>query len=373
MSAAPAKSRPSPEAERLSTLRGLMNEHQAEAVLVSSPANRRYYSGFKAQDGLIDESSGLLLVTRREQFLLTDSRYTEAALAEAPLFTVKTCRRGPGAELAGLGALKKVKTIAFEPEYLSVASLDRLCEALPEHDFEPLPFSLDGPRAAKSPEEIKLVVKALAITEAAVGALWQNMVPGQTEAEAALFLDTEFRRLGADGPSFETIVASGPNAALPHAVPGPKKIKAGDTVVIDCGARYQGYCADITRTKIMGPPKKWQAEIYAVVKEAQRLAIAAIAPGVPANAVDKIARDYIASRGFGEFFGHGLGHGVGLFIHEAPSLSPRNVGPLQPGEIITVEPGVYLPGKGGVRLEQLVLVTEKGRRVLNHNLDFYDF
>jgi len=370
---AAAKLPAGPEADRLKTLRRLMSEHQVEAVLVSSPANRRYYSGFEALDYLIDESSGVLVVTRRDQYLLTDSRYTEAAKSEAPLFSILTYRQGLGPEMARIKALKKIGTIAFEPEFISVGALDRICQALPEHEFVPLPFNLDDPRSTKSPEEIKLVTKALAITEAAVGALWQKMTPGMTEGEAAFFLESEFRRLGGDGPSFDTIVASGPNAALPHAVPGPKKIKAGETVVIDCGAKYKGYCADITRTKIMGPPQKWQREIYAIVKEAQNRAIAAIAPGVPANEADKIARGYIAERGYGEYFGHGLGHGVGLVIHEAPSLSPRNVKELRPGEIVTVEPGIYLPGKGGVRLEQLVLVTEKGCRLLNRNTDFYDF
>lgn len=368
-----AKTASRPEADRLKTLRRLMIEHQVEAVLVSSPANRRYYSGFEAMDYLIDESSGALLVTARSQYLLTDSRYAEAARQQAPLFSVIVHRRGLGAELARLNALKRVKAVAFEPEFISVAALDRISRALPGLKFSPSPFSLDGPRSSKSPEEIKLVKKALAITEAAVSALWQKMVPGLTEGEAAFFLESEFRRLGAEGPSFETIVASGPNAALPHAVPGAKKIKAGETVVIDCGAKYKGYCADITRTKIMGPPQKWQREIYAVVREAQNRAIKAIAPGVPANEVDGVARGYIAERGYGEYFGHGLGHGVGLFIHEAPSLSPRNSAELKPGEIVTVEPGIYLPGKGGVRLEQLVLVTGKGHSLLNRNTDFYDF
>lgn len=362
-----------PEKDRLKHLRAQMAEHGLKAVLIASSANRRYYSGFEAQDYLIDESSGVLLITERGQWLLTDSRYTEEATQQAPLFSVRTYRRGLGAELAAMPALKKIETIGFEPEFTSVGLLMRLEDALPNHEFCSLPFNLDLGRASKSPEEIKLVIKALAITEAAVGALWAEMAPGMTEGQAAFFLETEFRRLGASGPSFDTIVASGPNAALPHAVPGSKKIKSGETVVIDCGAKFKGYCADITRTKIMGRPQKWQKEIYSIVKEAQIRAIETIGPGVPANVVDKAARSYISECGYGDFFGHGLGHGVGLNIHEAPSLSPRNARELQAGEIVTVEPGIYLPGRGGVRLEQLVLVTEKGARLLNHDTNFYDF
>ena len=364
---------PGPVEKRLQTLRRLMKEHHANAVLVTSPANRRYFSGFEAGDTMINESSGVLLITGRNQYLLTDSRYTEAAKNEAPLYQVLEYRRGLAAELASITAVKRAGTIYYEPEFITMAVWRRLTETLPAVSFEPLPFNLDGPRAVKSAEEIKLVTKALAITEAAVAATLARMEPGQTEREAAFFLEAEFRRLGAEGPSFETIVASGPNGALPHAIPGSKKIKAGEMVIIDCGAKYRGYCADITRTKIMGEAKPWQKEIYTIVRQAQLLAIKAIRPGATGRDVDRIAREHIAAKGYGQYFGHGLGHGVGLVIHEAPSLSPRNDKPLEPGQIVTVEPGIYLPGRGGVRLEELVLVTGRGPKVLNRNTDFYDF
>ncbi len=361
------------EAERLKFLRARMKEYGTKAVLVTSPANRRYFSGFTAMDAMIHESSGALLITRRGQWLLTDSRYTEMAEREAPLFKIIDYRRGLGAELAALPAVKQAAAICFEPDFMSVALHRRLTSALPGKKLRPLPFSLDEPRSVKSAREIRLIKKALAITEAAVSALFKKMAPGLTEGEAALFLETEFRRLGADGPSFETIVASGPNASLPHAVPGGKKMKKGELVVVDCGAKYRGYCADITRTKMLGEPRPWQRKIYRIVREAQLLAIKAIKPGATGAEIDKIARDHIKSQGYGDYFGHGLGHGVGLYIHEAPTLSPRSHRPLEAGEIVTVEPGIYLPGKGGVRLEQLVLVTDAGRRVLNKNKDFYDF
>jgi Xaa-Pro aminopeptidase len=341
-----------------------MRRNSAPALLVTSPANRRYYSGFAAGDTLPNESSGALLVTARAQYLLTDSRYTEAARAQAPLFRIVTCRRGLARGLADL--LKKASApLHLEPEFVSLALRDEIKKARPGLRLVAAPFDPAGPRAQKSPAEIRLVQKALAITEAAVSALWEILEPGLTEREAAFFLESEFRRLGAEGPAFETIVASGPNAALPHAEPGGKKIRSGETVIVDCGAKYKGYCADITRTRITGRPRPWQRAIYAIVKEAQDRALAALAPGRLASEVDRAARGFIAARGYGQYFGHSLGHGVGLFIHEAPRLSPRSREELQPGHIVTVEPGIYLPGRGGVRLEQLALVTDRGAKILN--------
>ncbi len=364
---------PRPETERLRLLRLLMEEGAVEVLLLTSPANRRYFSGFLAHDSMLNESSGALLITPHSLCLLTDFRYVEAARREAPLFETIIYREGLASELPGLPALKKAGRLYFEPEFLSQGNFSRIAAALPQIQLEPVPFDPAGPRAEKWPEEIRLVTKALAITEAAVGALWDRMEVGVTEHEAAFFIETEFCRLGAEGPAFETILASGLNGAIPHAIPGAKKIKKGETVIIDCGARYQGYCADLTRTLILGSPKKWQREIYFVVREAQILALAALAPGRPAREVDKVARDFIARQGYGDFFGHSLGHGVGLVIHEAPFLSPRSAWVLKPGQIVTVEPGIYLPGRGGVRLEQMVLITENGAQILNHDNHFYNF
>lgn len=360
-------------AVRLQDLRGLMAANKVQTLLISSEANRYYFSGFAAKDCQLNESAGCLLITSRTQTLFTDSRFTQEALESAPLFKVIDYRRGLGAELARQPAIKKAGHLAFEPDYMSVSTFNRLKKALPGIVLKALPFDPDRQRASKSPEEIKLIRKALSITEAALGKMFDYMEPGLTEREVAFLLEVEFKRLGAEGPSFGTIVASGPRGALPHAVPGSKKIKDGETVIIDCGARYQGYCADITRTKIMGRAKPWQREIYSIVRQAQLLAIEALAPGYQANKVDKIARDYIRRHGYGKYFGHSLGHGVGLMVHESPSLSQRNTKVLEPGEIVTVEPGIYLPNKGGVRLEQMVLITKKGHKVLNNDLHFYDF
>ncbi|MDR2386634.1 MAG: aminopeptidase P family protein, partial [Deltaproteobacteria bacterium] len=225
----------------------------------------------------------------------------------------------------------------------------------------------------KNQEELELIVKALEITEKAVGWLFERLEIGWTEAEAAWYLDSTFRELGAQGPAFETIVASGPQAALPHAVPGEKKIQKNELVVIDCGARYKGYAADITRTFFKGEPEKWQMDIYHTVRAAQLKAIAAIKPGVLCQEVDRVARVHIGKSGYGDFFNHSLGHGVGLAVHEKPNLSPNNSTPLVEGAVVTVEPGIYIPGKGGVRLEQLIYVDSEGARLLNKDEHFYDF
>lgn len=359
--------------DRLSWLRAEMKKADVTAVLISSPANRRYFSGLLAEDPTLDESSGCLVITGRSQFLLTDTRYTEAARAQAPDFKIICYRQGLAEELKRLPALKRAQSLYFEPDFLTVASFNNLRQALKPRELLPLPFKPAEARSVKSPGEIKLISQALAITERALSNLWPRLIPGLTERQAAHFLENEFRRLGAEGPAFETIVASGPNGALPHAEPGARKLREGDLVIVDCGARYKGYCADITRTMMIGQPKKWQREIYRVVRQAQLKAIESIRAGVTGRQVDQAARGHITASGYGDFFGHGLGHGVGLVVHEAPSLSPRYDQPLKAGQVVTVEPGIYLPGRGGVRLEELVLVTENGSRLLNHNRDFYQW
>jgi Xaa-Pro aminopeptidase len=260
----------------------------------------------------------------------------------------------------------------YEPAYLSVAELHKLQKALPETEFKPLPFDSQRLRLVKSAQEVDLIQKALFITEQAMGRIFDQLVPGWTEGQAALFLDTAFRELGGSGSAFETIVASGPQAALPHAEPEGKVIKKGELVVIDCGARYEGYASDITRTLAVGEMRGWQKQIYKIVRQAQLLALDILGPDKTGAMVDEAARKHICQAGYGDYFGHSLGHGVGLAIHEPPSLSRANNDLLPVGAVVTVEPGIYLPGKGGVRLEQMAVITEKGCRLLNADNHFYD-
>ncbi|MDR1487238.1 MAG: aminopeptidase P family protein [Deltaproteobacteria bacterium] len=366
---------------RLVFIKEQLEKNDLYGILITSPDNRRYYSGFLAKDPMINESSGCLFITQKNNYLFTDSRYTLAASNEAELFEVIDIAKGLGSILSNLTSEKskpdesnpEKSKIAFEPDFFTVRTYLKLLKELDNLELVASPFDTSLPRCVKSPSEIELIAKALDITEQAIALLWRELKPGWTEERAAWFLDSRFRELGAQGPAFETIVAAGPRAALPHAVPGPTKIEDGQMVVIDCGAQYHGYASDISRTFICGEAQSWQKEIYSTVKKAQALAIDAICEGKICSEIDRIARDYIADAGYKEFFGHGLGHGVGLAVHEAPRLSGRSSDKLLAGSVVTVEPGIYLPGRGGVRLEQLVLVTRQGHRVLNNDRHFYDF
>jgi Xaa-Pro aminopeptidase len=352
-----------------------MSQRNVASLLVLSPENRRYFSGFKAQDSTLTESSGALFIDHGRQALLTDSRYTLAAAKEAPLFEIVACRRGLGSGLREL-APSPSSPIHYEPDYVTVSVLRHLEESLAREKvaFSPSPFNPSRPRIVKSPLETRLIQKAVNITEKALALLWDELEPGVPEEWAAQFLESKFRELGGDGVAFPSIVAVGANAALPHAEPGKKKIGKSEMVIVDCGARYRGYCSDMTRTYVPAKPLGWQKEIYKIVRDAQLLAMEEIKAGVAGSLVDKAARDYIAKYGYGDYFQHSLGHGVGLQIHEEPRLSPNAIHePLLAGSLVTVEPGIYLPGKGGVRLEDLVLITEKGFANLNSAINFYYF
>ncbi|MDR2340222.1 MAG: Xaa-Pro peptidase family protein [Deltaproteobacteria bacterium] len=358
--------------KRLKALRERMDQAGVNAVLVQSPENRRYLSGFLAPDTMFTESSGSLVVTLDgDNFLLTDSRYTEAAKKEAPHFEVLTYRQGLAQEF------RKDRIFAgdlfFEGNWVTVDERNALEEALGEGTLKPLPFRLGDLRVIKSDEELRYIKRATEITEISLGLLWPQLEPGVSENWAKLFLEDKFRTFGGEGPAFPSIVAAGVNAALPHAEPSNKKFGKTEMVVIDLGARYKGYASDMTRTFMPYKPQDWQKEIYLVVRQAQELALAALGPGKTGQEVDKVARDFIASKGYAENFNHSLGHGVGLLVHEEPRLSPNATQQLQEGMVVTVEPGIYIPGKGGVRLEQLVAITGNGCRVLNKDKHFYKF
>jgi Xaa-Pro aminopeptidase len=364
----PAES-PAPDIQgRVGRLRDLLARRRFAGILVTNPENRRYLSGFAAADPMMAESSGALLITSRRLWLLTDSRYVEAAAAEAPLYEVVQVGHDRGREVKRL--VGRLASLAFEAECLSVAERDRLAQALGRTSLvQAPPEDLGGLRAVKEPSEVALIAKALRVTERAVDELLGELGPGWTEERAAWRLDSRFRELGGQGPAFETIVAAGPRASLPHAVPGPARIKSDQMVVVDCGARYRGYASDMTRTWVGPKAKPWQREIYEIVRLAQKKALEVLAPGTPGREVDQAARDVIAQAGYGQYFGHALGHGVGLAVHEEPRLSPRALKPLPVGAVVTVEPGIYLPGRGGVRLEQLVHLTAAGPVVLNRRRD----
>lgn len=330
---------------------------EADALLVIGLTNIRYLTGFTGTDGA-------LLLTGADRTLLCDSRYTLQAGAEAGYCTVveyKVKSEGIAAQLTAAGC----RRVAFDAEQVTVAFLNTLAAALPTVEFVPLAEELDQLRAVKSAAEIVAVETAAAQASAAFQALLPLVKPGVSERFLALELEILMRKMGADDKAFEFIVAAGERGALPHGRPTDRLLQAGELVTFDFGACCASYNSDETVTVAVGKPDKKLLEIYGVVKEAHDQAIAAVRPGVECSGLDAIARRHIESCGFGEYFGHGLGHGVGLEVHEKPAVTSRSGQQLQEGMIITIEPGIYIPGFGGVRIEDLLAVTADGCRLLS--------
>lgn len=360
---------------RLAKLRRLLAQRQLDALLVTMPANRRHLSGFLPDDGQFGETSGSLLITQNDALLLTDFRYELSAREQAPLLTTHIYHQGMAVLLAELLPKLRVKTLGFEPEALLVAQHGALTQAMPEVVFKPAPGLASSLRVVKHPSEAAAIEAAGRIMEQALEGLLAGELAGRTERDVALELARAVEDLGGDGLAFPSIVASGPMGAEPHAEPGQRVIGKGEPVIIDVGARLNGYNSDMTRTVAAGgldAADPTFREVYAVVRRAQLAALEGIRPGMTGAEADALARKVIDDAGHGARFGHSLGHGVGLLTHEAPSLSPRSSDLLLPGMVFTVEPGVYLPGWGGVRLEVMVELGEDGCRVLGQLDWFYD-
>ncbi|PTM58510.1 M24 family metallopeptidase [Desmospora activa] len=342
---------------RLEQLQKWLTDRQWDAILVTHPVNRRYLTGFTG-------SSGWVLITREKQFLLSDFRYIVQGKEQAPLFTFvnhegkwfetvnRLCREG------------NLSSLAFEESHLTFQQHRQLKEALVGVELQPTSHVVEKLRQFKSEDELVLMRQAAAIADSAFAEILKVMRPGVAERDIELRLEFLLRERGATSSSFDTIVASGPRSALPHGVASERVMQKGDLVTLDFGALYQGYCSDITRTVVLGPPADWQQEIYDIVLEAQQRAVAAIRPGMTGQVADAVARDYITEKGYGDQFGHSTGHGLGMEVHEAPTLSARGKAPLEPGMVVTVEPGIYLPDRGGVRIEDDVVVTADGHEVI---------
>jgi len=355
--------------DRIARVRQKMAERGLDAFLVTVAENRRYLSGYTADDTQFDETAGALLMTQDRLILATDARFELQAQREAPAFDRFIYKKGLEKELPAILAVLKTRRLGFEGVRFSVKQLETLRAALSEDGSSVETASTEGIvedlRLKKTETEIEAVRRALVLAESAFRRVLSDAAAGSTEAELAWKLERALRESGAEGLSFDIIVAAGPNAALPHAVPGDRKIAEGEPVLFDWGAKLHGYCSDISRTVVFGEPDDTFARVFAAVRDAQQKALEAIRPGVSGKAVDKAARDHIEKCGFGGRFGHGLGHGAGLAIHEAPRLSPVRDDILEPGMLFTVEPGVYLPDWGGVRLENMVVLREDGPEVLN--------
>lgn len=344
---------------KLSKLREEMNKRGMDAFLVTSAYNLRYITGFTG-------TSGLALITRNDAWFVTDFRYTEQAGEQVKEFKVVQAQKGLIDEVARIAQEAAVERIAFEQDYMTFATYTVYQEKLAAA-VEPVSGVIESLRMFKSPEEIEVLKAAAKIADDAFEHICSWIKPGMTELEVSNELEFYMRSQGAACSSFDIIVASGLRSALPHGVASDKKIEQGDFITLDFGALYKGYISDITRTIAVGEPSEKLKEIYQIVLDSQVLALEKIKPGMTGIEADAIARDYIKSKGYGEAFGHSTGHGIGMEVHEAPGLSFRSETVLEPGMAVTVEPGIYLPGIGGVRIEDDILITETGNERLTHS------
>ncbi len=344
----------------LDKLRQKMTAAQLDGFIVSQPENRRYLSGFTG-------SAGLLFITADEQYVLTDSRYYVQVEREAPDWTLLKASYRTAERLAELLDARQMSgaTIGFEADHLTVAQWEVWKTDLPaELTLIPTTGFVGELRAVKTEAELAIIKRAQAVADEAMQYIYDWIQPGVTEKEVAWELEVYMRTHGASALSFETIVAAGANGALPHATPGNTVIQMGDVILIDMGCVVDGYCSDMTRTFSLGEPSNPQfTAVWDVVQAAVDAAVGGISAGMPGRAADALARNVIADAGFGDKFGHSLGHGVGLAIHELPIVSYARDNELCAGMVITIEPGIYLPGEFGIRLEDMAVVTDDGVEV----------
>ena len=344
--------------ERVEGLVAQFKDQELDGVLISAPENRRYLSGFSG-------SAGYLLITKAKAILVTDSRYTEQATKQSPYFEVRQVRGGWGwliDELKDSG----VKKVGFESQDMTVASYNNLIDAikgdsaLGNVSFVPAPGLAENQRIIKDQEELKMLQLAIDAADKAMDQVCPTITPGMTEKEVAWKLETAMRDFGADAISFDTIVAAGPNGAMAHHQPTDYVIKQSDPIVIDMGAKVGGYCSDLSRSIAVGEPDETFNKIYDTVLGAQLTAINTVKVGTTGEETDNLSREVIAQAGYGDNFGHSLGHGVGLEVHENPRVGPRSTDVLELNTVFTVEPGIYLSGWGGIRIEDIVILREDG-------------
>lgn len=347
--------------ERTAQLTSLLPEVSGDQVvdgaLITSPSNRLYLTG-------LETSAGYVLVTRREAYFLVDFRYYEAACKRVSHCKVVEFSK-IGETLKELARREGLKGILLEYEGISLSEAQRMetifhtvgTKVVKDQTLDRL---LHQMRRIKTPEELREMSAAQEITDAAFTNVLSKIREGVTERELALEIEFFMRKNGAEGVSFDLIVVSGKNGSLPHGVPGEKTIQKGDFITMDIGATYHHYCSDMTRTVALGQVTKEQSHVYETVLKAQLAALNVIGPGKPCKEVDAASRDLIAQAGFGRFFGHATGHSVGLEIHEEPRCGPSSTDVLEPGVVMTVEPGIYLPDQFGVRIEDMVVITENG-------------
>lgn len=335
---------------------------KADAVIVTDPYNVRYVSGFRGGEAT-------LFITFDKKILITDSRYTEAAKKESAFKVIEWNRENPKITILNeLISSENVLKLAFEDEAMMCNEFNELKDKLPDFlEWIPVKNKINNLRMIKKPWELECLKKAESIGDAAFAKILEFLKPGVSELDVVAELEYQMRKCGGEGTSFDTIVASGLHSSMPHAIPDTKKLELGDFVTMDFGCKYNGYCSDMTRTVVIGKANDEQKKIYDTVLKANLLVLEQVHAGMKGCEVDKIARDFIEKAGYGKCFGHGLGHSVGLFIHENPRFSPSESAIIKAGMVETVEPGIYVPGFGGVRIEDMIVVTENGYENFAHS------
>ncbi|MED4204372.1 M24 family metallopeptidase [Neobacillus mesonae] len=345
--------------EKLTKLREEFAAYGIDGVLITSPYNRRYISNFTG-------TAGVVLISANHAQFITDFRYVEQAAKQCEGFEVIKFSDTIPKEVAEQVKKLGIKKLGFEEDYLTY-SLFKVYEEELKAELVPIAGVIEKLRLIKTDAEIKIIKEAADIADAAFKHILDFLKPGKTEMEVSNELEFFMRKAGATSSSFDTIVASGVRSALPHGVATDKVIEKGDMVTLDFGAYYKGYVSDITRTVAVGEPDSRLKDIYQIVLDAQLRCMDGLKPGLTGKQADALTRDYITEKGFGENFGHSTGHGIGLEVHEGPALSMKSDFVLEPGMVVTCEPGIYVPGLGGVRIEDDTLITNDHNEVLTHS------
>lgn len=341
---------------RIEKLRASFREHHIDGMLIASPYNRRYISNFTG-------TAGVVLISETKALFITDFRYIEQATKQAVGFEIVQHKGTIFEEVAKQVNELGIKKLGFESEHLTYQQYEIYKKQI-KTTLVPVSQLVEKIRLKKDAEEIKIIEAAAEIADQAFEHILTFIRPGIREIEVANELEFFMRKQGATSSSFDTIVASGFRSALPHGVASEKVIEEGELVTLDYGAYYEGYCSDITRTIAVGEISDELKKIYQTVFEAQKRGVEGIKPGITGKEADALTRDYITAQGYGEYFGHSTGHGLGMEVHEGPTLSIKSNTVLEPGMIVTVEPGIYIAGVGGCRIEDDVLITENGNRTL---------
>jgi Xaa-Pro aminopeptidase len=363
--------------KRVALVRERLDQTGMDTLWIMQPENRRYLSGFKAADGQLTESSGSLLITKTASLLVTDSRYTTEAQADAVDFEVVTLKKALAEGLPDVLSRLGTRRLGFEESHVTWGLHHELAGKLKKLSspirLVPLKGLVEDLREVKDKDEVRAMEASSNLMSDILAQVFRTLKPGVSEKQIAWQIEGLAREGGADGLAFPAIVASGPNSALPHAVPTDREIRTREPITFDVGVRLDGYCCDMTRTLFIDEPTPKLKTIYKTVRKAQLAGLAEVHPGVDSTRPDSTAREIIRLAGFGDFFGHSLGHGVGLATHERPKLGPEKSVKLKEGMVVTVEPGIYIPRIGGVRLEEMVVIEKRGVRVLTRDAHFYDF